>query len=126
MCPECHHTMPSGAKCHSPALRDKAYCYYHFRQRTLAPRPAPAPDEPLNLPNLEDRRDIQVAVSQVFTALGSRRISSRHASRLLYALQIASDNARRMRKSCPAPAALSGNGTPIERKSPLRPPTTNC
>jgi hypothetical protein len=27
----CRHIMPSGAKCHTPALRGKPYCYYHTR-----------------------------------------------------------------------------------------------
>ena len=27
----CRPIMPSGAKCHTPALRGKPYCYYHTR-----------------------------------------------------------------------------------------------
>jgi hypothetical protein len=36
---ECRHIMPSGLRCHSPALRDEFFCYYHSSlQRSTAPK----------------------------------------------------------------------------------------
>jgi hypothetical protein len=104
MYPECHHIMPNAAKCHSPALRGKAYCYYHLRLHSLAPKPAPA-SRKLKIPSLADRREIQTAISQVSNALTSSRINLRDAGLLLYALQIASHNIAHMQmnKEVPVP-----------------------
>jgi len=46
----------------------------------------------IKLPMLEDSFSIQVAISQIVTALLSSRIDARRAGLLLYALQIASQN----------------------------------
>jgi hypothetical protein len=95
MCPECRHIMPTGAKCHSPALRGKPYCYFHIRRHTLPRRPAPTPEEPLQFPDLTNPGNIQTALTQVLDALGSSRLAPRQAGLLLYGLQIASHNCER-------------------------------
>ncbi len=44
---ECRHILTTGRRCSSPALRDKAYCYFHFRTRArhaLPPSGNPTPD----------------------------------------------------------------------------------
>lgn len=86
--------MPNGAKCHSPALHDKPYCYFHARLHQMAARPK-SPEEPLAIPVLEDRCAIQLALSQVLSALATAKIDPRRASLLLYGLQIASQNVER-------------------------------
>jgi hypothetical protein len=94
MVPECRHIKTSGGKCGSPALRGKPYCYYHSRARERAARPA-SPFLAIELPAaLEDRGAIQLALSEVATALADHRIDTRRAGVLLYALQIASSNAK--------------------------------
>jgi hypothetical protein len=95
MCPECRHIMPTGAKCHSPALSGKPYCYFHIRLHRPARRPNPIPEKPLKLPDLTDPGNIQTALAQVLDALGSSRLAPRHAGLLLYGLQIASHNCER-------------------------------
>ena len=49
MYPECRHIMPDGAKCHSPAMRGMAYCYYHTpgRRSGRPPLPKNGPATPL-------------------------------------------------------------------------------
>ena len=85
--------MPSGVKCHAPALRGKPYCYYHTRLHERTRKPAATPgDEPIKLPVLEDRSAIQMALAQVLDSLGSSHIDPRRAGLYLYALQIASKN----------------------------------
>ena len=92
---ECRHIMPNGARCHSPALHGKDYCYYHTRLHQRA-KSSPAPgarsaapsDSALKLPDIEDRIAIQVALAQIFDGLGSGKIDRHTASVYLYGLQI--------------------------------------
>ena len=100
---ECRYVRVSGARCHSAALKGKAYCYFHLHNRrsvpvhtdavdalTLSPMPESAT---LTLPLLEDRSSVQLAITQVLAALASNQIDNRRAGLLLYGLQIASQNA---------------------------------
>src|SRR5271163_3096415 len=94
MVPECRHIKTSGGKCGSPALRGKPYCYFHSRLKQRATRPA-SPYLAIELPaSLEDRGAIQLALSEIVTAVADNRIDTRRAGILLYALQIASSNAK--------------------------------
>ena len=101
---ECRHIMPNGARCHSPALRDKDFCYYHTRLHQRAKSAAPsgarpaastAAEGPLKLPIIEDRSAIQVALAQIFDGLGSGKIDRHTAAVYLYGLQIASQAVER-------------------------------
>ena len=93
MFPECRHIKTSGGKCGSPALRGQPFCYLHSRLRERTARP-PRPFEALELPPLEDRGAIQLAISEIVTALANYTIHPKRAGVLLYALQIASHNAK--------------------------------
>jgi hypothetical protein len=53
----------------------------------------------LNLPALEDRESIQVAVSMIIGALARNTLDTKRAVTLLYGLQVASANARNLRHS---------------------------
>ena len=88
---ECRHIMPTGAKCHSPAMRGMAYCYFHRPGRRPALGQSQARKRPLKLPPLTDRYGVQVAISQVLNALVSSKISPRAAGQILFGLQTASD-----------------------------------
>ena len=85
---ECRHILPSGAKCKSPALKDKAFCYYHWRDRKAGPKKG-RPPKPLPRPSIEDPQGIQMALTQILDALGSSPIDSKSAGLYLYGLQIA-------------------------------------
>ena len=93
--------MPSGAKCHSPALRGMAYCYFHAPGRRSAQGRGRVSKRPLKLPALKDRSAIQVGLGQVLSAITSSKINARSAGQLLYGLQIASDNVRRAGQAAP-------------------------
>ena len=107
---ECRHIMPNGARCHSPALRDKDYCYYHNRLHLRAKPAAPSgarhaaptdPEEPLKLPVIEDRSAIQVALSQIFDALSSGKIDRQTAAVYLAGLRIATQAVERKQDVLP-------------------------
>jgi hypothetical protein len=113
----CRHIKTSGERCGCPALRDQPYCYFH---RVLAahhpkqPEPIPTilhPLDPtrepqlaatqptLHLPALEDRESIQLAASIIIGALARNTLDTKRAVTLLYGLQVASANARKLNLS---------------------------
>jgi hypothetical protein len=111
----CRHIKTNGERCGSPAMRDHAFCYFHRNLTARHPKPAPDPvttiihslnptREPqvaaaqptLNLPPLEDRESIQLAASLIIGALARNTLDIRRAATLLYGLQVASANARKL------------------------------
>ncbi len=96
MTPECRHIKTSGGKCASPAMHDRPFCYYHWRQRERAAERRTSPAVPLShaLSNLEDRGAIQHAITHVIMALADYQIDTKRAGILLYGLQLASSNAK--------------------------------
>src|SRR5579862_6663478 len=59
----CRHIRTSGGRCRSVAIANQNFCYYHLSQR----RPAAA-HLSVDLPPLEDRGAIQIAISRVLSA----------------------------------------------------------
>jgi len=117
----CRHIKINGERCGSPALRNELFCYYHVEFKRYHPRcdsrrgqdlavlhpmtlqdgsqrdPILAEQLPhLNLPELEDRHSIQVALSMVIAALTEARIDPKLAALLFYGLQVASTNAHKL------------------------------
>ena len=117
----CRHIRVNGERCGSPALSNKTFCYFHveFERRhrrinaqhdktitVLHPMtlqdgsqrdPILAEQLPqLDLPPLEDRHSIQVALSMVIIALTEGRIDPKLAALLFYGLQVASTNAHKL------------------------------
>jgi len=93
----CRHIKTNGLRCQSPALRNSACCYFHARMIKAAKTPISCMDT-IDLPPLEDRASILLAITQVVNALLGSRIDGRRARILLYALQIASHNLKRIEK----------------------------
>src|SRR5205085_410060 len=87
----CQHVKTNGVQCKSPALRGHDWCYFHGAIN----RPRRQSD-PFVLPALEDANAIQLAVQEVIEALLGKRIDNKRAGLLLYALQIASANLKRV------------------------------
>ncbi len=92
----CEHIKSNGEFCGSPALRGRAYCYFHLTylgrrlrtQKQVMNMQCP----PLELPALEDANSIQLALMQVMDALIHGRVGTKISGQLLYGLQIASSN----------------------------------
>jgi hypothetical protein len=94
---ECRHIKSNGSKCHSPAMKDKPYCYYHTRAHRIvrnANAIASYEHKDLQIPFLEDRGAVQIALSEVVSALASNHIEFKRAALMIYALQVASSNAK--------------------------------
>ena len=94
MVSECRHIMTSGKKCEAPALKGSPFCYFHTKLHRIA-KQASDPTGPIDIPVLEDRCAIQLAIAQVLKALVNGAIDRPRASLLLYGLQIASQNVDR-------------------------------
>jgi hypothetical protein len=101
----CRHIKTNGLQCHSPALDDGHWCYFHHRlhgrhekyRTTEATRGYLIPGQHIELAALEDRESVQVALSVVINALASGNLDIKRATALLYGLQLASNNARGLR-----------------------------
>ena len=101
----CRHIKTNGLQCHSPALDDGQWCYFHHRlhgrhekyRTTEAIRGYLIPGQHIELAALEDRESVQVALSVVINALASGNLDIKRATALLYGLQLASNNVRGLR-----------------------------
>ena len=85
---ECRHILTSGHKCKAPALRGKAFCYFHTATRRYS-RTSTTSAEPLLLPSTEDAAGVQLAINQVLRSYAFKRIDRRQAGTFFYGLQIA-------------------------------------
>ena len=86
--PRCQHVTLDGNPCAQPAIRGRDACRLHFN-----PDAKPLP---FSLPIIEDAAGLQRALTHVIRALANDQIETRKASLILYALQIASMNLRRL------------------------------
>lgn len=84
----CRHIMPDGARCEAPALKGMPYCYHHERLHRTSFKQKPG-KKTLELPPLENRTSVMMALSDVLAALAAGRIDSNSAGRLIYGLQVA-------------------------------------
>jgi hypothetical protein len=92
MVPECQHTLSSGKKCRAIALRDKALCRHHVRNRKRkAPRPYVMRQTSLlgPLPEITGREAVQRTLSLTIQALANDSISVYRAQALITLLQLA-------------------------------------
>jgi hypothetical protein len=114
----CRHIKINGKRCQSPTLVPSAFCYFHSRLHrrhkhlletsfllvesapsasgTARSTPESAPPQPieLDLSPVKDAESIQVSISLLIAALARNRIDPKRAAVLLYALQLASTNAK--------------------------------
>jgi len=96
--PRCAHIKTNGTQCGSPALRERRYCFFHKKwqgQHIALNAPASSPLG-FTMPVLEDADSVQVALMQVMRLILAGQLDSKAAGLLLYALQTASLNLRRM------------------------------
>jgi hypothetical protein len=104
--PRCRHIKVNGTQCGSPALRNKNFCFYHQQDRPLTVEcysEGPYASGEIALPLFEDAHSIQTVIRQVVQMVLQKRLERKTASLLLYALQIASSNLKRMELEKPQP-----------------------
>lgn len=119
--PRCRHIKVNGTQCGSPALRDKNFCFYHQQNRPWNVEcysDGKYATGEIPLPYFEDAHSIQTVIRQVVQMVLQKRIERKTASLLLYALQIASSNLKRMEQEKPQPEQVvtdmgTESGTPI-------------
>jgi hypothetical protein len=99
----CEHSFTNGKCCNLPALRGTEYCYWHHsaarraRERENLGGPVSADaNTGIDVPLLEDSNAIQISLQEVIYALLDRRIDTKRASLILYALQLAHTNSRNL------------------------------
>src|SRR5713226_4570890 len=112
----CQHIKVSGTQCGSPALRSKNFCFYHQQNRPLTvecySEQQYATGE-IDLPVFEDAHSVQAVIRQVVQMVLQKRIERKTASLLLYALQIASSNLKRMELEKPQPEQVVTDLEPV-------------
>jgi len=104
--PRCRHVKVNGTQCGSPAVRSKSFCYYHQQHRPILAEcysDGEYSTGEILLPVFEDAHSVQSVIRKVMQILLQKRIERKTASLLLYALQIASSNLKRMELEKPQP-----------------------
>src|SRR5258708_37501200 len=89
----CHHYQaPTGQRCGSPALKGEYYCYHHHIRHAARNNCRVLIDPELTrmeLPPIEDRTSIFVALAAVVHRLAENTIDTRRAGQMIYSLQVA-------------------------------------
>jgi len=105
--PRCRHIKVNGTQCGSPALRHQNFCFYHQQDRpTLTDcyyKPDEYPTGVIALPIFEDAHSIQTVIRKVVQMVLQNSLERKTAGLVLYALQIASSNLKRMELEKPQP-----------------------
>src|SRR5713101_1814115 len=112
----CQHIKVSGTQCGSPALRSKNFCFYHQQDRPIAVEcyyDGPYALGEITLPFFEDAHSVQAVIRQVVQMVLQKRLERKTASLLLYALQIASSNLKRMELEKPQPEQVVTDLEPV-------------
>lgn len=86
--PRCQHTKLNGSPCAAPACRGRNYCVFHDAAH------ANLADSTLRM--VEDAMSLQYALFQVMRLLTDKAIDTKRVALMLYALQIASSNLKRL------------------------------
>jgi hypothetical protein len=120
--PRCRHIKVNGTQCGSPALRHKNFCFYHQQDRPLPVEcyfDGPYATGEITLPYFEDAHSIQTVIRQVVQMVLQKRLERKTASLLLYALQIASSNLKRIELEKPQPEQVV---TAVEKEAEWQTP----
>ena len=89
----CHHYQaPTGQRCGSPALKGEYYCYHHHIKNAARSNRRVLIDPEvtcMELPPIEDRASIFVALAAVVHRLAENTVDTRRAGQMIYGLQVA-------------------------------------
>jgi hypothetical protein len=98
--PRCGHIKVNGTQCGSPAQRNERFCYFHQHSRPITFAVGRGyhdySSSEVILPAFEDAHSIQLTLRQVTELILRHKIDDKTAGLVLYALQIASSNLKRM------------------------------
>ena len=90
---QCHnYQAPSGQRCGSPALKGEYYCYHHHIKHANRKNHRVLIDPEvtcMELPLIEDRASIFVALAAVVHRLAENTVDTRRAGQMIYGLQVA-------------------------------------
>ena len=88
---QCHHYQaPTGERCGSPALKGEYYCYHHHIKHAHRSRVLIDPEVTrMELPAIEDRAGIFLALVAVVHRLAENTIDTRRAGHMIQALRSA-------------------------------------
>jgi hypothetical protein len=124
--PRCRHVKVNGTQCGSPAVRSKSFCFYHQQHRPILAEcysDGEYSTGEILLPVFEDAHSVQCVIRQVMQMVLQKRIERKTASLLLYALQIASSNLKRMELEKPQPEQVVIDVvTPLKYEPPIAAP----
>jgi hypothetical protein len=87
MSEKCTHTLSSGSTCKSPAVRGSKLCFNHTPNQTSR-RKQRCEYEPFELPPLQNKSAVLVAISEVLYRLAMRRIKRSEADTLIHGLTV--------------------------------------
>ena len=88
--PRCQYLKTNGRGCGSPAMKDAAFCYFHGEARTK--RQAEETSNLQEVPILEDRLSLQLAITRLCAQLTAGSIDEKVGRVLLAALRLAQKN----------------------------------
>jgi hypothetical protein len=126
----CRHLFTLGRRCGSPCLRGEPFCYYH---RASRPKPKAtgtdaffAGPDAFEIPSLEDRPAIQLAITDLARRIAGKAIDLKYARALTAVFHIASINLTHQERTgtgCPIHGVLQvsnprpGNSTSASSRS---------
>jgi len=102
----CQHIKVNGTQCGSPARRKERYCHFHRENQPERVKVGGKGGVEVLMPVLEDAQSIQSVVRQVAMLVLGGKIDNKQAGLMLYALQIASTNLKRMEAEKPRPTQV--------------------
>jgi len=122
---QCHHYQaPTGQRCGSPAMKGEYYCYHHLVKTNYRKNQRVLIDPEITrmeIPVIEDRASIFVALAAVLHRLAENTIDTRRAGQMIYGLQVA------MQALPPAPAAAhQAQTTPVAKAADASSTTTSA
>ncbi|MFZ3262790.1 MAG: hypothetical protein WA172_02220 [Terriglobales bacterium] len=107
---QCQHLKINGTRCGSPAQRNERFCYFHVQCRPARFRfgrsYADYSRSEVFLPAFEDTCSIQFTLRQVVELVMRKKLDLSEARLIVYALQIASSNLKRMAAEKPCPGQV--------------------
>ncbi len=91
---QCEHIHGNGARCLSPAMHRRSFCYMHWRQREHKLAVPPEPE--FQIPTIDSEASVVLATNQIAHADLAGKLDTRKARVVLACLKMAVDSLRRM------------------------------